>query len=88
MSAWVPVMRFDTDEGEFTRGFEAGRVYAQVGALLAEDVPPDEWCRMMPFTVHSSNVEMMLRIGERYGLNVTSVELGDDWLDVTFRPGD
>lgn len=71
-------MKFDSDDTQFVRGFEAGRVYASLGAEL-ETVRRDE-----AFMVHVENAEMMLRIAERYGLYVRSEELEDGWLEVEF----
>lgn len=70
-------MKFDSDDTQFVRGFEAGRVYASLGAEL--EVRRDE-----AFMVHVENAEMMLRIAERYGLYVRSEGLEDGWLEVEF----
>jgi hypothetical protein len=80
------LMPFDSDHAEFTRGFEAGRVYDLVGNLLATDANPDEWADFMPLTVHASNAEMMLRIAESHECHVYSEDVEDDsnWLHVTF----
>ena len=71
------LLRFDSDEPAFARGFELGRLWA----LLRER--PDE-----PFEeyVHATSAEMLLRIAEATGRNVQSEEVGGGWLFVTFSP--
>jgi len=71
------LLPFDTDDHEFCRGFEAGRLWT----LLRES--PNE-----PFheTISVQNAEMVLRIAEATNRQVRSEELGGDWLDVTFEP--
>jgi len=41
---------------------------------------PDEFSQ----TVHVENAEMVLRIAEACGRGVSSQELGDGWIEVTF----
>lgn len=78
-------MPFDTEDAEFSRGFEAGRVYDLVGNLTASDASAAEWADFMPLTVHVANAEMMLRIAERHGVQVAAVEVDETWMDVTFK---
>lgn len=73
MSGYKPLLPFDVDEPEFVRGFEAGHVWTKLRET-------DE----RHFTVHASNAEMMLRIGEANEMQVRSEELGDDWIEVEF----
>lgn len=79
-------LAFDTDDPEFCRGFEAADVYrdcerfAAGGGGRACDEPGT-----LGATVHATNAEMMLRIAERFDLRVQSHEVGDGWLEVTFR---
>jgi hypothetical protein len=68
------LLPFDSDEPQFTLGFEMGRIWAET-----EDTEGER-----EFTIHAANVEMVLRIAEARLMNVTSVELGDEWLEVTF----
>lgn len=71
------ILPFDTDDPEFARGFEAGRLWS----LLSErrDDPVEEMA-------HASNAEMFLRIGEALGRPVRSEELDDRWLAIFFDP--
>lgn len=73
------VLPFDTDEAEFARGFEAGRVWA----LLCTN--PDAEVEEI---VHASNAEMFLRMAERAKRSVTAEEQGDDWMVVRFSPAE
>ncbi len=63
----------DADQ-PFAFGFECGRVWEMAKAN------EDEFSQ----SVNAENAEMMLRIGEALGRSVSSVELGDDWIEVTF----
>ncbi|HEX7994037.1 MAG TPA: hypothetical protein VF506_08955 [Streptosporangiaceae bacterium] len=69
------VLPFDTDDAEFTRGFEAGTLWQR---LEAGEHP-------LSATVHSTNAEMVMRIAEAKGVRF-SAELTDydEWLFVTF----
>ena len=70
----ICLLPFDTDDAEFVRGFEAGRLWA----LLC--VEEDEVVE----TVHASNAEMMLRLGEATRRNVRAADLDENWVEVTF----
>ena len=68
-------MAFDTDDPMFVRGFEIGRMWASL--------PADR-----RFIVHTSNAEMVMRVGEHFGMRGRSVELGDGaaaFMEVTFQ---
>ena len=79
MSEFGLLLPFDTDDEQFSRGFEAGRVWDLVGtAIVNEELPTD------PVTVHAANAEMMLRIAETHGVTVTSTDLDDTWMEVVF----
>jgi hypothetical protein len=69
------LLPFDTDNEDFTRGFEAGHVWTRLR---------DSGFEQTTFTVHAENAEMMLRIAEALGVTVQSEELGDGWLEVEF----
>ena len=71
------LLAFDTDDAQFARGFELGRVWAALRAT--PDEPIQEY-------VHASNAEMVLRLAEATGRTVEATELGDDWLEATFAP--
>lgn len=62
------VLPFDTDSGEFVRGFEAGRIWT----LMSEN--PD----MLPGLIfHAVNAEMVLRMIESKGMSLKA-EFTDD----------
>lgn len=69
------LLAFDTDDPQFARGFEAGRIWAVLQAHPAEAV--HEY-------VHASNVEMVMRLAEATGRRVEATELDGDWLEATF----
>lgn len=71
------VLPFDTDDPEFIRGFEVGMVWAALQAGSATS-----------FTVHHSNAEMMLRIGETNSMKVQAEPVDDGYMDVTFIFGE
>lgn len=69
------LLAFDTQDPEFSRGFEAGRVW---GALTADpDVEISE-------VVHAVNAEMFLRMGEALDRPVRSTELDETWMEINF----
>lgn len=55
-------LAFDTDEPEFARGFEAGKLY--------ELAKHNGLCEMESMTFHSTNAEMVVRIIEKTGVPV------------------
>lgn len=69
------LLSFDTEDGEFARGFEAGRVWALLRAHPDEKV--EEY-------VHAANAEMLLRMGEATGRAVRAEDVDDTWVLVTF----
>lgn len=80
MSHFNMLLPFDTDDEQFSRGFEAGRVWDLVGTAIAhEDLPTDA------VTVHGSNAEMMLRIAETHGVRLEAQDLDDTWMEVVFH---
>ncbi len=68
------LLPFDTDNAEFCRGFEAGRLWE---ILKAEAGEVTEF-------VHVKNAEMVLRLAEATGRTAQSEEHGQGWLEVTF----
>jgi hypothetical protein len=68
------LLPFDTDDAEFARGFEAGRLWA----LLRDSDDEVVEC------IHASNAEMAMRLAEATERNVSATELGHDWLEATF----
>ncbi len=65
---WGLVLAFDTDDPEFTRGFEAGRIWQ-----ATEDGTP--WSGL----VTAANAEMLMRIAEARGMGVRAEDVGHDW---------
>lgn len=72
------LMPFDTDDPEFVRGFELGRLWQLARTF---DMPFEE-------TVHGVNAEMVLRIAEATNREVRSHDDGDDWMTVCFSAVD
>lgn len=72
------LLPFDTDDAEFARGFEAGRIWA---LLRATD---DEVIEAM----HAENAEMVLRLAEATGRRVQAVDLDENWIEATFAEVD
>jgi hypothetical protein len=66
------MLPFDTDDPEFTRGFQAGIVLA-----LSEPEPTTE------LLVYATNAEMLARMMER-GCKFSVREISDEWLSVEF----
>jgi hypothetical protein len=71
------LLAFDSESPEFVRGFEVGRIWEMLdsGSVVAGE------------TVHATNAEMLLRIGESLGIPVTAHPLdepGGPWIVVTF----
>jgi hypothetical protein len=69
------LLPFDTDDEAFARGFEIGRLWS----VLAHD-PHTE----LEALAHASNAEMLLRLAERHGRRLTTVDLDEHWLSATF----
>ena len=66
-----PVLAFDTDDPEFARGVEIGRLWEMLrhhdDAFIQE--------------IHATNAEMVLRMGEATGRTLTAEEMdGDVWM--------
>jgi hypothetical protein len=69
-------VRFDTDDPEFVRGFEAGRLAGRLEHQL--DGPVEQYA-------HATNSEMVMRLGEAAGRRVWSRDAGEGWLLVRFE---
>lgn len=72
------VLPFDTDNPEFARGFEAGRIWA---ALRHDDGP-------MNVTAHAINAEMLIRMAEADNRTVIAGEVADGWVAVDYGARD
>ena len=68
------VLPFDTDDPEFIRGFEAGRLWAQ----LCTGEPVEA-------TLHATNIEMAMRMAEAAGRPFVGSDVADEWVQVTFH---
>jgi hypothetical protein len=68
------LLPFDVDDPQFVRGFELGRLWQR---LRTEDGDVAE-------TVHATNLEMLLRLGEATGRPVQTEDLGETWVLATF----
>lgn len=68
------VVPFDRAEPAFARGVEIGMLWQR----LQSEPPP------VAAVVHASNAEMALRLAEAQGCLVSSEDLDDDWLAVTY----
>ena len=73
------VLPFDSDHQEFSRGFEAGALWARLQER------PDE---SLSQVVHAANAEMSLRIADALGRPIIGDELDAVWLELTFGPVD
>jgi len=72
------LLPFDTDEPEFARGFEAGRLWALL--RLGHDIDEE--------FVSAENAEMMLRLSEATGRPVSAQLLDEHWMTVSFGAPD
>jgi hypothetical protein len=68
-------LAFDTNDPEFARGVEVGKLYEYLRWN------PDEEFEQL---VHLANAEMVLRIAEALGRPVVSEEHDTTWMTVTF----
>jgi len=68
------LLPFDTDDPEFVRGFECGRVWA----MLRIDTDAFD------AIAHDANIEMVMRMAEATGRVAAGEELGDGWINVSF----
>jgi hypothetical protein len=73
MSAYEVVLAFDTDDPQFVRGFEAGRLWERIKGDRAT------WDQM----IHATNAEMVMRMCESEGREFSADVVTDDWVMVT-----
>lgn len=78
------LLPFDVDESEFVRGFECGRVWANLKIIKSNDIESPAPDGTVTFTVHWSNAEMMLRIGEALGMTCRAEPLDETFCDAVF----
>jgi hypothetical protein len=67
------VLAFDTDDPQFVRGFEAGRLWERIKGRHTT------WDQM----VHATNAEMVMRMCESEGRQFSADTVTDDWVMVT-----
>lgn len=67
---WNPLLLFDSDNVEFTRGFECGRLWQ-----IFQHYDPE-----FEQHIHGSNAEMVLRMAEAEGRTVTAEPLDGTWM--------
>jgi hypothetical protein len=65
------ILAFDSDDAEFTRGFEAGQLW--------ERLERDGYAGQL---IHAENAEMVMRMAESKGLVFTAKDVGDGWMQV------
>lgn len=65
------VLPFDTDDTEFVRGFEAGRLWEQLKTGEAVDQ-----------TIHATNAEMAIRICEEMDREFSAEVLDETWVEL------
>jgi hypothetical protein len=66
------ILAFDTDDPEFARGFEAGRMWERVKGDATT------WDEM----IHASNAEMVMRMCESQDRAFRADVVDDDWVHV------
>ena len=75
-AAFGLVLPFDTDDPEFVRGFEAGRLWEQLKGGEAVDQ-----------TIHAANAEMAIRMCEATERRFSAEELDETWIELRVAPG-
>ena len=66
------ILAFDSDDPEFARGFEAGRLWSQLRGCPGQPVIE---------LVHARNAELVFRMADATGRSVRGEDIGDDWLE-------
>jgi hypothetical protein len=70
------VLPFDTDDTEFVRGFEGGRLWEQ----LKTGEPVEQ-------TIHATNTEMAIRMCEEMGREFSAEVLDEIWIELRVEQG-
>jgi len=65
------ILPFDSDEPEFTRGFEVGQIWERLKHEPIFEGP-----------VHAENAEMVMRIAEASGCEFSGDDAGFGWVQV------
>lgn len=74
--SWEPILRFTSDHPEFTLGFEAG--------MLCADLQ-DMSLLHLERTLHAGNEEQARRIARREGFRFHADPLGEGWIIGVFK---
>jgi len=74
MDGFTCVLAFDTDDAEFVRGVELGRLWERLRTQ------PDPLLEL----VHISNAEMVLRLADTLGRPAIGEEIDGTWMTVRF----
>lgn len=80
---------FDTDDPEFARGVECGRLWEQMEAVEREHQEGVEPARLgIVQVIHGTNAEMVMRMCEAKGWAYSAHILGDGhWVEVELERG-
>ena len=70
------ILAFDSDDAEFTRGFEAGQLW--------ERLERDSCAGQL---IHAENAEMVMRMAESKDLAFTAEDVGGGWMQVAVGRG-
>jgi hypothetical protein len=67
------LLAFDSDDPEFTRGFEIGQLWERLSrdGFLHQPL------------AHASNAEMFMRIAEAKSLPFSAETINDEWMSIT-----
>lgn len=72
MPDWTLLLPFDTDNPEFARGFEAGRIWERI------KTDQTNW----DTTIHNTNAEMVIRMCEIQDRIFRAEMVNDDYVNV------
>jgi len=72
MRDWGLLLPFDTDDPEFVRGFEAGRLFERVRN------DHSDWSQL----IHATNAEMVMRMCATEDRSFQATEVDDTWMEV------
>lgn len=72
MTQWNLLLPFDTDDPEFGRGFEAGRMWERIKSDRTT------WSQL----IHASNAEMVMRMCELESRSFRAEDVNEDYVQV------
>jgi hypothetical protein len=82
INGYKRTLKFDSQEPEFSRGFEAGIIWSLMAAVARGDLMPSD---LEGVVFHASNVEMIMRMLEASELQGWRAEIIDDVWMVLYR---